>query len=87
MVRKMRTIDGTRDTALPLLKVLQKKEEAKLAAQRNNDDTVRVLTMKDRETIRQKCEYKVYREVCLKYTTLTVRNKISYHAAFKGMTI
>ena len=75
LVHRLRTIDGVRDSAVPLVEGFIEKGQ--------QDD----LTDGQRIDLRLAVEYRVYKEACLKCRVLTVRSKISFHAAYNLMTV
>lgn len=83
LVYRIKTIDGIRNSALPLLDYLNTQ-----SMKAYMEKTHRSQISKSREhQIMGSNEYKVYKRVCLKYTIIMVRNKISYHAFLEQKTI
>ena len=83
LVYRLETIDGQRGTAIPILKHLNSKKINEFLEQ-----TGRGVISRSREhQIMSSNEYMVYKKVCLKYTIMRVRSKISYTALYNRQTV
>ena len=83
LIRVMKTMDGSRNSAKPLLDALNKQEIEKYQYKVSNG------TILDEEVqkIKQLNEHKFYNKILMKYKIMKVRAKISYIACLKYMTI
>lgn len=83
LVYRLETVDGQRGTAIPILKHLNSKKINEFLEQ-----TGRGVISRSREhQIMSSNEYMVYKKVCLKYTIMRVRSKLSYMALLERQTI
>ena len=72
----MKTLDGKKNSAVPILDMLNKNSVNEFLKSSN-----RVILSDSRETqFKNSNEYRIFKKVILKYTILTVRAKISYMA-------
>ena len=94
LISKLKTIDGTRDTALSVenyLYELKLKEAKKLQLQDAKTDK-KIGPQRDLEEWRKKLimenvAHLVMRKTYIKYLVLRIRQKISFHAYLKHQTI
>lgn len=87
LVWKMDTLDGIRGSAKPLLELLQTRKSrltTSQLAESQKENFLKESTWRETDTVNK---YDVFREVCLKYNILMVRQKISYQAALTGQTV
>jgi len=76
LVYRMKTLDGKKNSAVPILDMLNKNSVNEFLKSSN-----RVILSDSRETqFKNSNEYRIFKKVILKYTILTVRAKISYMA-------
>ena len=83
LVYSINTLDGHKNSALPLLKICNEQEEAKVkkfTGQMN-------LTPAQTHRISHQNKQKIYSQICRKYDMLRVRAKISFMAFDQGKTI
>lgn len=83
LVYKLKTVDGNKNSALPVIKALSKqsttdylKKIGKVSLNENRE-----------RKINARSEYLIYKKVLLKYKIMIVRSKISYQALINRMTI
>ena len=83
LVHTLKTMDGSKDSALPMLNLMmeQKLKEIQKSSKRTQvADYVKSRIMQINEAF-------IYRKVKTKYTIIRIRNKLSYLAFMKGITI
>jgi len=82
LIYTLKTRDGDRDSAVPLINAVTKQDcvDAKRLY------SVGYSEKKQRHTAKLS-QHKVLKQTCFKYLILTIRNKISFSAFQKGMTI
>ena len=83
LVYKLKTIDGNKGTAIPLLDHMIA-SDIKSFLQKNNRTTI---SPARESQIRSTNEFKLFSKVFIKYTILSVRQKISFSALIKKKTI
>jgi hypothetical protein len=83
LIHTLKTLDGSRDSAKPMLDLLMEQKIREL--QRSHKRAQIADYVKTR--IMQVNEAFIYRKVKTKYTIIRIRNKLSYMAFMKGMTV
>jgi len=83
LIYRLKTVDGSRETATPLIEMLNK-QEMKLYKRSQNRQS---LPKSKEHEILSSIEYSVYKKVHFKYKVIKVRAKISFSALQKRMTI
>lgn len=83
LIYTLKTLDGSKDSAKPMLDLMMEQKINEL--QKSNRRSQVADYVKSR--IMQVNEAFIYRKVKTKYTIIRIRNKLSYSAFMKGMTI
>ena len=83
LVYHMQTLDGQRGSAVKILDELRKQNIMSYKKQHNRTE---ISKSREQQYI-QINEAEMFRKVCLKYTILKIRHKISYMAFMKKKTI
>ena len=83
LVHNMKTLDGQRGSAVKILEELRKQKVTEYKRQHNRTE---ISKSREQQYI-QINEADIFRKVCLKYTILKIRHKISYMAFMQKKTI
>lgn len=83
LVYRMKSCDGNKNSAVNILKYFNEQAIGAFLSK-----TQRSMLSKSREhQIQASNEYRVFKKVCMKYTMITIRAKISYMALIQKKTI
>ena len=72
----MKTLDGNKNSAIPILDVLNTQSIKEYLSATGR----KVITSQREHHIKSTNEYKIFRKICLKYTIMKVRAKLSFQS-------